>query len=137
MKNWFKHILTLILLSMVIVLQAQIISVQSKLSSDSLMIGDQVLLTIHVEAAGEVSFRMPVLTDTLSRDLEVLAPYGADTTHTDEGGWVIDHSYIITGFEPGLQMVPAQRVVYTFNSTTDTALSMPQITNVCAPAVDT
>lgn len=46
---------------MVLVLQAQIISVQSRLSSDSLMIGDQLMLTIHVEASGDVVFRMPVL----------------------------------------------------------------------------
>ena len=137
MKHCLKHILTFILLSVVIVLQAQIISVQSKISSDSLMIGDQAMFTIHVEAADDVVFRMPVLTDTLSRNLEVLAPFGADTTRTGEGSWVIDHSYIITGFEPGLQMVPAQRVIYKFNSITDTALSMPLMIEVYAPAVDT
>ena len=137
MKYWFKHILTLVLLPMVIVLQAQMISVQSKLSSDSMMIGDQLLLTIHVEAAKEVAFRMPVLADTLSHDLEVLAPYGADTIQTGEGRLVIEHSYMITGFEPGLQMVPAQRVIYSFNSATDTALSMPLMIQVYAPAVDT
>ena len=137
MKHWFRHILTLSLLLMVIVLQAQIISVQSKLSSDSLMIGDQVLLTIHVEAAGEVAFVMPVLTDTLSRELEVLAPYGADTSQTEDGSWQIDHSYIVTGFEPGLQIVPAQRVIYTLNSIRDTALSMPLMIQVYAPVVDT
>lgn len=137
MKNCLKHILTLILLLMVFVLQAQIISVQSKLSSDSLMIGDQVLMTIHVEAAGEVDFRMPVLRDTLSKELEVLAPYGADTSQSNEGRWVIDHSYLITSFEPGLQMVPSQRVIYSYNSSMDTALSMPLMIEVYAPEVDT
>ena len=137
MKHWFKHILTIILLLVVMVLQAQIISVQSKLSSDSMMIGDQVLFTIHVEAAGEVAFRMPVLGDTLSRDLEILAAYGADTSQTGDGAWVIDHSYIITGFEPGMQMIPSQRVIYSFNSIRDTALSMPLMVRVFAPEVDT
>lgn len=137
MKNCFKHILTLILLSFVFGLQAQIISVQSKLSSDSLMIGDQVLMTIHVEAAEEVDFLMPVLTDTLSRDLEVLTPYGADTSQTSEGRRVIEHSYIITSFEPGMQMVPSQRVIYSYNSNVDTALSMPLMIQVTAPVVDT
>ncbi len=122
---------------MVIVLQAQIISVQSKLSSDSMMIGDQLLFTIHVEAASEVSFRMPVLNDTLSRDLEIVASYSADTSQTEEGRWVIDHSYIITGFEQGMQMVPAQKVTYSFNEISDTALSMPLMIQVFAPAVDT
>ncbi len=122
---------------MVIVLQAQIITVQSRLNSDSLMIGDQLMLTIHVEASGEVDFRMPVLTDTLTRNLEVLAPIGADTTRTGDGGWIIDHSYIITSFEPGMQMIPAQRVFYTYKAMRDTALSMPLLIQVHAPEVDT
>lgn len=122
---------------MVFVLQAQIISVQSRLSSDSLIIGDQLMLTIHVEASGEVAFRMPLLADTLTRNLEVLAPYGTDTTRTEDGGWVIDHSYIITSFEPGMQMIPAQRVIYTYNSVRDTALSMPLLIQVHDPVVDT
>ncbi len=83
------------------------------------------------------TFCMPVLTDTLSRNLEVLTPYGADTSQTSEGRRVIEHSYIITGFEPGMQMVPSQRVIYSYNSNVDTALSMPLMIQVYAPVVDT
>lgn len=137
MKQGLKHILILVLLSMVIALQAQIISVQSKLSSDSIMIGDQLILTIHVEAAEEVSFRMPLIRDTLSKNLEVLAAYAADTTRTGDGKWMIDHSYIITSFEEGLQILPSQEVLYSFNASSDTARSMPLMIEVHAPAVDT
>lgn len=137
MKHWFKHILTILLLLVVIALQAQIISVQSKLSSDSMMIGDQLLYTIRVEAADEVSYLMPVLTDTLSRDLEVLAPYKADTSLSGEGSLVINHSWIITGFEQGLHLIPAQEVIYSLNNIRDTARSMPLMIQVYVPAVDT
>lgn len=137
MKYWLKHIFTISLLLVVIALQAQIISVQSKLSSDSMMIGDQLLYTIHVEAADEVAFRMPVLTDTLSRELEILSPYKADTSRTGEGRLVIDHSWIITGFEQGLQLIPAQEVIYSLNDIRDTARSMPLMIQVYVPAVDT
>lgn len=137
MKHWHKHILTLVLLGTVIVLQAQIISVQSRLGSDSMMIGDQVLYTIHVEAAKEVEFKMPLLIDTLSRHLEILAPYGSDTTRREDGGWIVEHSYIITAFEPGMQLLPAQRVMYTHRAESDTALSMPLMIQVFAPVVDT
>ena len=117
-------------------LQAQIISVQSRLSSDSMMIGDQLLFTLHVEAAEHIPFTLPELKDTLSRDLEVLFPYATDTSRAD-GSLVVDHTYVITGFEPGMQLVPAQPVVYSYNNTTDTALSMPLIIRVYEPAVDT
>ena len=82
MKDWVRHIFSFSLLWIVMVLQAQIITVQSKLSSDSMMIGDQLLFTIHVESARDVAFRMPMVSDTLSRDLEVLAPFRADTART-------------------------------------------------------
>jgi len=137
MKYLVKHLFTFSLLWSAMLLHSQIISVQLKVSSDSMLIGDQLLFTIHVESAREVVFRMPMVTDTLSRDLEVLAPSGTDTAHTSKGGWMIDHSYIITSFEPGLKLIPAQRVIYSINSTTDTALSMPLLIQVYAPEVDT
>jgi len=137
MKHWLKHILTTFLLLVVIALQAQIISVQSKLSSDSMMIGDQLYYTLRVDAAENLSFNMPVLTDTLSRDIEVLEPYGADTANNEEGRLIIEHSYVITGFEQGLQIIPSQEVIYTLNSIKDTARSMPLMIQVYAPAVDT
>ena len=136
MKLRWNHITGLILLMAVASLQAQIISVQSRLSSDSMMIGDQLLFTLHVEAAEHIPFTLPELKDTLSRDLEVLFPYATDTSRAD-GSLVVDHPYVITGFEPGMQLVPAQPVVYSYNNTTDTALSMPLIIRVYEPAVDT
>ncbi len=45
-------------------------------------------------------FRCRFYSDTLSRDIEVLFPYAADTSHVGER-LVIDHTYIITGFEAG------------------------------------
>ena len=105
-------------------LNAQLISVQSSVSSDSLMIGDQVVYTLHVEAADHVDFLLPQLTDTLSRNLEVLYPLSADTT-TAEGRREVNHRYMITSFEPGMQMVPTQGVIYMTGGVSDTALSMP------------
>lgn len=125
------------LLLVVIALQAQIISVQSRLSSDSMMIGDQLIYTLHVDAADELSFSMPVLTDTLSRNLEILAPYGADTSGNGDGRLIIEHSWVITSFEEGLQLIPPQDVIYTLNNVKDTARSMPLMIQVYAPAVDT
>lgn len=126
----------MILLGMTVTMQAQLISVKSALSNDSMMIGDQVLFTLHVEAADNLPFQMPLLHDTLSREIEVLFPYAADTSHVGER-LVIDHSYIITGFEAGVHMIPAMPVVYEFSAALDTALSMPLIIHVHEPVVDT
>lgn len=117
-------------------LDAQLISVQSSVSSDSLMIGDQVVYTLHVDAADHVDFLLPKLVDTLSRYLEVLYPLSADTT-TTEGRREVNHRYVITSFEPGMQMVPTQGVIYKSGNVSDTALSMPLMISVFEPVVDT
>jgi len=75
------------------------------------LIGDQLQYTLHVEAEEHIPFTMPQLKDTLSRELEVLYLYASDTARAN-GSMVIDHTYVITGFEAGMQLVPAQPVVY-------------------------
>jgi len=114
---------------------AQLVRVTSEVSSDSMMIGDQILYTLRVEAAENVDFRLPPISDTLSRNLEILSPVSADTGVTD-GKKRIEHSYILTSFEEGMHIVPTQGVVYSFDGRTDTALSMPLVIRVYEPAVD-
>ncbi|MEN8201279.1 MAG: hypothetical protein ABFS28_01700 [Bacteroidota bacterium] len=118
------------------VLNAQLISVKSQLSSDSMMIGDQLMYKLHVEADEHVDFILPQLRDTLSGNLEILYAVSSDTL-VSEGKRMVDHRYVITGFEPGMQLVPAQEVVYTTGNISDTARSMPLIINVFEPVVDT
>lgn len=101
-----------------------------------MMIGDQVVYTLKVDAADHVEFKLPEIRDTLSRNLEVLFPISADTAVTD-GRKVVSRRYMITGFEPGLQMIPSQRVLYSTGTLTDTARSMPLMMHVFEPAVDT
>jgi len=121
---------------LVSVANAQLISVKSQLSSDSMMIGDQLVYNLHVEADDHVDFVLPVLKDTLSRNLEILFALSSDTLLT-EGKRVVDHRYVITGFEPGLQLIPSQEVIYTNGDFSDTARSMPLMISVFEPVVDT
>jgi hypothetical protein len=115
---------------------AQLISVSSRLERDSMMIGDHLTFSIRVDAADHVEFALPVIRDTLTGSLEVLYPVSADTIR-QEGRNIVEHSYMITGFEAGTQIVPVQPVIYELNQVTDTALSMPVLLQVFEPAVDT
>lgn len=127
----------LVFLQMILLpLQAQLISVKSEVSSDSLMIGDQVIYSLSVDAAAQVEFVMPVLRDTLGRNLELLSPLASDTILAD-GRRVVKQQYILTSFEAGMQMVPAQEVVYSSGQLIDTARSMPLMIEVLEPVVDT
>ena len=105
-------------------IDAQLISVQSSVSSDSLMIGDQVVYTLHVEAADHLDFLLPQLMDTLSKDLEILYPLSADTT-TAEGRREVNHRYMITSFEPGMQMVAAGAKTFSLNDQSLSVVHQP------------
>lgn len=137
MRSTYQIILGLMLVTWISVpAHAQLIRVSSEVSADSLMIGDQVQYTLLVDADENVDFKMPSISDTLSRNLEVIAPLSSDTT-AGEGRRKVRHSYVITSFEEGMQILPAQRVVYSFSERVDTALSMPLILRVFEPEVDT
>lgn len=114
----------------------QLISVQSLLGSDSLMIGEQITYTLRIDAANDLEFLLPVIRDTLSRNLEVLSPISTDTI-VEGGRTVVEQNYIITAFESGSQIVPSQDVIYRRAGGVDTARSMPLILNVYDPVVDT
>jgi len=116
--------------------KGQLIRVQSQISADSLMIGEQITYTLKVDADNEIEFMPPQIRDTLSRDLEVLSMVSSDTT-ISEDRTVVDYKYLITSFEPGSQIVPAQEVLYSREGKADTARSMPLIINVYEPVVDT
>jgi hypothetical protein len=117
-------------------LHAQLISVTSELSSDSLMIGDQIIYTLRVDAGDQVEFNMPILRDTLGKQLELLSLPVSDTTYT-EGRRAVTQSYLVTGFEAGMQVVPAQEVIFASGNLKDTARSMPLMIQVYEPVVDT
>lgn len=124
------------MLSLTLPGSGQLIRVQSEVSADSLMIGDQIVYTLRVEAADQVDFSFPEIRDTLSREIEVLFPISADTLLT-EGRRVVSRRYMITGFEPGLQLIPAQPVLYSTGAISDTARSMPLMMRIFEPEVDT
>jgi len=100
------------------------------------MIGEQITYTLRVDAGSELDFLLPVIRDTLSRNLEVLSPISTDTI-VEGDRIVVEQNYIITAFESGSQIVPSQEVIYRRAGGVDTARSMPLILNVYDPVVDT
>lgn len=116
--------------------EGQLIRVQSVLSSDSMMIGEQIHYTLRVDAANDVEFKLPIIRDTLSSTLEIVSQLDSDTITTD-GRIAIEQHYLITGFESGPQILPSQEVIYRRGDELDTARSMPLILELYDPLVDT
>lgn len=115
---------------------AQPISVTASLERDSMMIGDQLKLSIQVNAAEDMDFLMPSVRDTLAGVLEVLFPLGSDTL-VENGRKIVSQGYTITGFETGTVRIPPQPVVFSLENSIDTALSLPLELRVYEPEVDT
>jgi hypothetical protein len=128
--------LTGVFLLLAIPVKGQLIRVESILSSDSLMIGEQISYTLRVDAASELEFILPLIHDTLSSSLEVISSSSPDTI-TSEDRILVEQAYIITGFESGSHIVPSQEVIYMRGGEVDTARSMPLIINLYDPVVDT
>jgi hypothetical protein len=131
-----RPFITLLIMLPVMMTEGQMVSVKSFISSDSMMIGEQLQYTLRVDADNEVEIILPGIKDTLSHTLEVLALLSSDTTLSDNR-IEVKQSYLITGFEPGPQIIPSQEVIYKRGGVTDTARSMPLILNVYEPVVDT
>ncbi|MEA3462039.1 MAG: hypothetical protein U9R49_09180 [Bacteroidota bacterium] len=128
--------ITALFLLLLMPAKGQLISVQSLVSSDSLMIGEQITYTLKVDADSEIEFMLPLIRDTLSSHLEVLTPLSSDTL-VEGNRTVVEQSYMITGFESGSQILPSQEVIYRRAGGIDTARSMPLIIKVYDPVVDT
>jgi hypothetical protein len=125
-----------LLLGLLAPVSAQLIRVESRVSRDSLMIGEQITYTLRVDADPGLDFSLPLVRDTLNRNLEVLSQLSSDTL-TADGRMVVENSYLITGFEPGTQIIPAQEVEYRRQGSIDTARSMPLLIQIYEPVVDT
>lgn len=116
--------------------KGQLIGVQSMVSRDSLMIGEQIDYTFRVDAAFDVDLILPSFQDALSNSLEIISHLGSDTILSDDR-MVIEQHFLISGFEAGSQIIPSQEVIYRRENVNDTARSMPLIIHIFDPEVDT
>ena len=62
-----------------------------------MMIGDQVVFQLRVDAAENVDFVIPEIRDTLSREVEVLFPLAADTVISG-GRKVVTRQFMIINY---------------------------------------
>jgi hypothetical protein len=115
--------------------QAQDIKVNARLDKTSILMGDQTMLYLSAELPSDGTLSFPLLADTLSAKVQIVSAGRTDTL-TDKnkpGLKLISRSYVITSFDPGLQMVPA--LVFESGGRRYTTEALPL--EVKAVAVDT
>lgn len=131
-----KSIYILFLFVCSLPLYSQIITVRAGFDADSILIGQQIHFSLIVETAEDVNAALPVYSDTISKSIELLKEFDADTSVLN-GRRTITQKYLVTSFEPGWNTVPPQPIPYSTKSFDDTTYTTAALLTVLAPAVDT
>ena len=131
----YRSIIWLLVLGWTHTAVAQIVTVRGSFGADSVMIGEQIKYMITVESADDVLIGLPVYSDTLSGEIEILQASDIDTTFR-EGRRVISQEYLVTSFDPGWNTVPPQPVTFQTAGLSDTVYTTALLLTVLAPDVD-
>ena len=105
MRRNGRYILILILLQLVAFVQAQDVTVRSSFDSARISIGDQIRFTVTIDKPAGLKLILPVLKDTIIKNIEIISGPVVDSTAT--GGRIkIIQKYLVTSFDSGRYQVP-------------------------------
>lgn len=105
--NMKRLIFSIILSSAVlIVADAQNVSVTSSFDSTKIYLGDQINYTVTVEQPANQQLTIPVLKDSLCKNIDILAGPAIDTVREQNGNIKVIQKYLITSYDSGFYQVP-------------------------------
>ncbi len=119
---------------------AQTLSVQAKVDTNIILIGDQVNLYLEVNQPKSFQLNFPLLNDTIVDKIEILEDLGRDTIQTQDSNQILlRHKYLITSFDSGIYVFPPFKFTFQsyINSTIDTIATTPMYFGVMTMALDT
>ena len=87
-------------------LRAQKITVNARLDSTVLWIGNQTHLTFEVSQQSKQKVSMPVFTDSIKGGLEIVEPVKIDTLKSQDGHIIVKQHYLVTAFKDSLLYIP-------------------------------
>lgn len=130
MKRYIASLLTLIVVTSSYASQ---VTVSARIDSTSMLIGQQTRLHLQTvkEAGDNVAF--PLLKDTITEGLEVVALLKPDTQRLSSGQLQITEDVIVTGFDSALVLIPP----FTFFVNGDSMQTEPLSIKINTVEVDT
>ncbi len=131
MNKLFRFCLLVILLVSVGSIPAQPVMVKAKMDSTQLWIGNQTALTFEVIQKKGQKVRMPVFSDTIAGNLEIVEQAKLDTVKISDENIQVNVRYVVTSFEDSLIYVPQ----FPYISGTDTSWSNSLSLKVIQPFV--
>jgi len=115
---------------------AQEAEIKVKTDTSAILIGDQIGLTLEVDAEKTYQVEFPALNDSLTPSIRVVRRIQADTLMTGTRQKII-HRYLITSFDSGLFEIPSLPFRLNRGNNTDTLFSTPVQLSVTYPPTDT
>lgn len=94
----------------------QNLTIDSKLDTNMILIGDQVKFTLEVTQPKDFILDFPLLQDTITDKIEIVEKFPIDTI-IDKNNLLIKQEMLITSFDSGLYLIP--RLPFTFKSPND------------------
>jgi len=111
----------------------QVVTVQARLDSSSILIGEQTKLHLEVTQEKKVKVSFPVIADSLIKGLEVVKISKLDTTDLEGGRIKVSADVILTSFDSATYYIPP----FKFIAGTDTIETNPLSLKVLSIKVDT
>ena len=105
-------------------LWAQKITVNAKLDSTVLWIGDQANLTFEISQQQNQKVILPIFSDTIVGGLELVAPMKLDTVKSPEGPIIVTQQYVVTAFDDTLLYIPPYPFVLNGDTVWSKSLSL-------------
>ena len=104
-----KHLILYLFVAIAVPYQthAQKITVNARLDSTMIMIGNQAHLTYEISQQPNQKVIIPIFTDSVPGGLELADVLKIDTTKTPDGRLLVKQHYTVTGFNDSLYYIPA------------------------------
>jgi len=124
MRKPFLFLFFFITLSASTSLFAQKITVNAKIDSTVIWIGNQTHLTFEVSQQPNQKVIMPLFADTIMGGLEIVEPPKSDTVKSADGHILVSQHYLVTSFKDSLLYIPSYPFVLNGDTVWSKSLSL-------------
>ncbi len=114
---------------------SQVAEISVRVEKDSLMIGEQTKLKVQVIKDKQANVVLPVFSDTLVKNIEILSCGEIDTIRKGKEETIFQY-YTISSFDTAYYNIPSFPFPVSFGEIRDTLFSSPFQINVSVPEVD-
>lgn len=128
--NLFRQIADILFIALVFIFATvqssfgQAISVQAKIDSTRMWIGNQTALTFEVLQKQNQKVQFPIFSDTIVGNLEIVQQAKHDTLKVSDDNIQINAQYTVTSFEDSLVYIPAYPFVFNGDTVWSNSLSI-------------